>query len=191
MNASGVWTFGTLQQAYTYDQWGNRTINTGATWNAPNPAQTIDTATNRMTASGGLGLGYDATGNQTSNGAYSRWYEAENRMTKATAVGGTSYYYYNAEGQRTRRVANGAETWLVYGFEGELVAEYPVSGTFTGSNPPTVTQKEYGQRGGQLLVVGGCDTMRWLVTDQLGTAHTSAARRSTWQRKRSIFWRAT
>ncbi len=159
MNASGVWSFGTLQQTYNYDQWGNRTVS----------GQTIDTTTNRMTASGGVSLGYDATGNQTSNGAYSRWYEAENRMTKATASGGTSYYYYNAEGQRTRRVVGTAETWLVYGFEGELVAEYPVVGTFNGSNPPTVTQKEYGHRSGQLLVVGGCDTMRWLVGDQVGT----------------------
>lgn len=174
MNASSVWTFGTLQQAYSYDRWGNRTINTGATWNAPNPAQTVDTATNRMTASGSASLSYDVAGNQTSDDAYARWYDAENRLNKATAVGGTSYYYYNAEGQRMRRVVNGVETWLVYGFEGELVAEYPVSGTFNGSNPPTVTQKEYGYRSGQLLVVGGCDTMRWLVGNHLGTPRMEA-----------------
>src|SRR5262245_37803854 len=41
--------------------------------------------------------------------------------------------------------------------------EYPVNGA--ASTP----QKEYGHRDGQMLVVGGCDVVRWIVADHLGT----------------------
>ena len=60
------------------------------------------------------------------------------------------------------------EYWQVYGLGGELVGEYKL----TGGTP--VLQKEYGYRGGQLLVVydsteTGDKRWQWLVTDQLGT----------------------
>ncbi|MCW5967820.1 MAG: hypothetical protein KIT57_04850 [Blastocatellales bacterium] len=42
---------------------------------------------------------------------------------------------------------SGPETWQIYGMGGELLAEYAAGGAV---NAP---QKEYGYRGGQLLIV--------------------------------------
>jgi RHS repeat-associated protein len=166
---------GVFTQAFTYDRWGNRTINvSGTTPGIPGVTRTnqvIDTATNRMTSIDGVGLSYDEDGNQTANGTEQRWYDAENRMTKATG-GGLNYYYYDADGKRARRVIGAQEYWQVYGFEGELVAEYTYDGVTAPA--PTATQKEYGYRSGQLLVVAQCDVMRWLVADHLGSPRMEA-----------------
>jgi RHS repeat-associated protein len=59
--------------------------------------------------------------------------------------------------------------WQVYSPDGELLAEYPQQGA------ATVPTKEYGYRGGQLLVVfdstetAADDKLKWLVTDHLGS----------------------
>jgi RHS repeat-associated protein len=138
-------------QAYTYDRWGNRTVNAGGTWNAPAPQFTASAATNRLAPPAGYTMSYDAAGNLTYDnytGAGTRAYDAENRMTSAQDFyGQTSTYKYDADGKRvSRRVAAGAEVWQVYGIDGELVAEYAAGAS------PTTPQKEYGYRGGELLV---------------------------------------
>jgi len=73
-------------------------------------------------------------------------YDAENRLLTATAGGG-GIYAYNAGGKRTRRTAGAQETWYVYGVGGELLAEYAADGA------PSAPQKEYGYRGGQILII--------------------------------------
>jgi len=73
-------------------------------------------------------------------------------------------YYYDRDGRRARRIINSAETWHIYGIGGESVAEYAAGGA---TNAP---QKEYGYRGGQLLITAESNgTVKWLVGDQLGT----------------------
>jgi RHS repeat-associated protein len=75
-----------------------------------------------------------------------------------------SRYTYDAEGHRARRDAGGSVTWAIYGFSGEVLAEYAQGAS------PSQPQKEYGYRGGELLVTaeaGG--TVNWLVSDHLGT----------------------
>lgn len=161
-STTNVWT-SPHKQSFNYDQWGNRTINSGQTWgtNINNIVFTPNTANNRFTQ-----LGYDAAGNVTSDtvtGAGARAYDAENRMVQAAIGGGYSYYGYDGNGKRVRRITSSGEVWYVYGFDGELLAEYPVNGA--ASTP----QKEYGYRNGQMLVVGGCDGVRWLVQDHLGS----------------------
>jgi RHS repeat-associated protein len=181
-DTAGNWTT-PHKQSFLYDQWGNRRIDTNAAAtfgaNINNKNFEIDTATNRMSKPGAdtctgvtlSGMCYDKAGNQTFDD-YSvattmsgglREYDGENRLTKANGPGGFNYYGYDADGQRIRRIAGGVEYWQVYGFDGELLAEYPVNGV--ASTP----QKEYGYRSGQLLLVGGCDVARWLVTDHLGS----------------------
>ncbi len=73
---------------------------------------------------------------------------SENRMVSAQDVyGQTTTYTYDADGRRVRRrVAGGAEVWQVYGMDGELLGEYAAGAS--ASTP----QKEYGYRGGELLV---------------------------------------
>lgn len=144
----------TSLQSYTYDRWGNRTINTASWGTDINETQfTVDTATNRLGVPGGQSgaMSYDNAGNlisDTYTGAGARVYDAENRITAAAdKMGQTSYYMYNAAGHRTRRqVAGGQEVWQIYGIDGELVAEYPANGAVA---KPV---KEYGYRNGQLLI---------------------------------------
>ena len=143
------------KQQFTYDRWGNRTINTGVTYGLGinNKAFTVNTANNRL----GVPVGqtgvmtYDAAGNLTNDtytGAGGRTYDAENKITQAgDNTGQISRYTYDSEGKRVRRqVASGQEEWQVYGIDGDLLAEYRASA------PASSPQKEYGYRNGQLLI---------------------------------------
>ncbi len=182
----GQWT-SVFTQAFSYDRWGNRTINVGAT--TPSiPGVTrktfvVDTTTNRLTSSDGCTMTYDASGNQTYDCVGTHYFDSENRMTKAVQGGSNNYYFYDANGKRVRRILNGSqtwggqETWFVYGFEGELVAEY--SYNQVSAPLPSAPQKEYGYRGGKMLVVwdgsqAGDDTLKWLVQDHLGSTRMEA-----------------
>lgn len=154
LNGSGSDSFA---QGYSYDRWGNRTIDAGTTTNLPEPSFSVNTSNNRLQ---GYGFDYDQAGNQTYDiygdgivsAAYSRTYDAENRMTVSMATYYPSYqivyssYTYDGDGRRIKRIIGATETWQVYGLGGELLAEYKSgSATFL----PT---KEYGYRGGELLV---------------------------------------
>ncbi len=130
-------------QNFAYDQWGNRRVTSATGVGISNYNPTYDTSKNRIN-----GLTYDAAGNITNdvNTGGTMTYDAENRLLTATAGGGGSYTY-DADGRRTRRTAAGQTTWHVYGIGGELLAEYAANGA------PSAPQKEYGYRGGQLLIV--------------------------------------
>jgi RHS repeat-associated protein len=167
-----------FQQAYTYDRWGNRQINAGATTEGLNERQfSTDVATNRIGVPAGQGgsMQYDDAGNLTYD-TYSdpgksvgaRAYDAENRMTyaeSASVVSGTynDQYVYDAAGRRTRRRLEFSETWQVYGFSGELLAEY------VGGALPASPQKEYGYRGGELLITASAATSSG-TTDRVNVA---------------------
>jgi RHS repeat-associated protein len=154
-----------FQQSYTYDRWGNRTINAGQTWGvastqfelSPATNQEVAEPSNRLYALGDSArapsqklMRYDAAGNlvyDSYTGHGTRIYDAENRMTQAQdTLQNWATYTYDADGQRVKRLSAGQETWQVYGIGGELLAEYR-----GGSTPMTAT-KEYGYRGGELLV---------------------------------------
>src|SRR5262245_58974587 len=162
---------GVFRQAFLYDPWGNRTIDQANTiGGVNNKAYTVDAATNRLTSVDGVTMSYDAAGNQTNDGGGQRKYDGENRMVEAYNAAGVmvSWYVYDAEGRRVVRTVGAQGTWHVYGIGGELLAEYAV-----GASPSTA-QKEYGYRGGQLLVVwDGGETgdrqLQWLVQDHLGS----------------------
>ncbi|HKF94779.1 MAG TPA: hypothetical protein VKB96_09285, partial [Gammaproteobacteria bacterium] len=156
----GVWQ-PQFQQAYSYDRYGNRGINTdpAQTWGTGINNKTFDKeeATNRLYAPGDLLLAdtsrqirYDTAGNQikdTYTGYGSSTFDAENRITAIQDnLGGWSNYAYDADGQRVRRKINNQETWQIYGINGELLAEYAANAAV--SSP----QKEYGYRNGELLV---------------------------------------
>jgi RHS repeat-associated protein len=144
------------QQQYSYDRYGNRTIDQANTFGTgiPKPNFTVNTANNRLgVPSGQTGtMSYDNAGNLTtdtySGAAVLRAYDAENRMTSETQANNNvaGSYSYDGNGQRMRRNINNVETWQVYGLGGELLAEYAQNGS--AASP----QKEYGYRNGQLLI---------------------------------------
>jgi RHS repeat-associated protein len=94
-------------------------------------------------------------------------YDANNKLVGVTSGGGTASYQYNVHGSRISKTVNGVTTWYIYGLEGELVAEYPAQGA------PATPQTEYGYRDGALLIEGGCEGVRWRVTDHLGSTRLS------------------
>ncbi|HWQ31397.1 MAG TPA: RHS repeat-associated core domain-containing protein, partial [Blastocatellia bacterium] len=183
------YTATSFKQSYLYDRYGNRTLDLANTDNIGGGVTRLDfkalTATNRLVAQ------TDTTGDETSsdlmrydkagNLVYDNFspsvsqrgtmtYDAENHMI--TAVNGTQRYRYDASGRRVKRLvgqtgANG-EVWQVYDPDGLLLAEYPKQGA---AGAPT---KEYGYRGGKLLVVfdsteTGDNQLQWLVQDHLGS----------------------
>jgi RHS repeat-associated protein len=155
------------RQWFSYDRWGNRTIDTTQDQGDPNPrtygtginntAFQKEDATNRLYAPGDLALpdsqkriSYDAAGNQIKDiytGYGTATFDADNHITTIQDKnGGSANYTYNADGQRTRRKIGNKEIWQIYGMDGELLAEYPAGG------PTNAPQKEYGYRNGQLLI---------------------------------------
>ncbi len=179
--STGANNYSTLNQTYTYDRYGNRTVSGSS--NVPvSPAFKFVAASNRQKASTDTDtdaatdkMRYDAVGNltkdkltqTTSSGA--KTYDINNQMLTAVSPNGTlNSYSYDAAGHRVRRSINNGTSnwWQVYGIGGELVAEYAAG---SATNLPN---KEYGYRLGELLVVGdvgaGCVT-RWMVTDQVNT----------------------
>src|SRR5947209_9561889 len=70
-------------------------------------------------------------------------------MTGAqTGASQSATYTYDGDGHRMKRNTGGGggEVWQVYGIGGELLAEY------TAGASPNAPEKEYGYRGGELLV---------------------------------------
>jgi RHS repeat-associated protein len=157
-------TANSFNQAFLYDQYGNRRIDPNGTTQGVgiNTLQTaISTATNRLYAVGETDqshplVNYDAAGNQTkdylstSGTNFDRTYDADNRLISSVATSGSSVttnYTYDGEGRRVRRKVGSTETWQIYGIDSELLAEYPANASVTSPS------KEYGYRNGQLLVV--------------------------------------
>src|SRR5688572_2967882 len=142
------------KQAFTYDRWGNRTINTGVTYGTGinNKAFTVNATNNRLGVPAGQSgvMQYDVAGNLTNDtytGDGNRTYDGENKITSAWGGNNQAQLYgYDAAGQRIKRTVDGTETCHVYGLGGELLAEYPANGAVASP------KKEYGYRNGQLLL---------------------------------------
>ena len=167
LDASGNWQPNVVTQNYSYDRYGNRCV-ASATGGVSNYCPTYTASNNRIG-----GLTYDAAGNTIQDllTGGTMTYDGENRLLTATSGGG-AIYAYDGEGKRVKRVAAGQTWWYVYGIGGELLAEYL-------SSAPTTARKEYGYRGGQLLVVwdgdkSGNEQLKWLVQDHLGSTRMEA-----------------
>ena len=167
VNVNGGWLPQSYAQKYKYDRWGNRQLNTAATWGIGINRKdfAVNTGNNRLEMPTGNscsgapnGMCYDAAGNltfdnYTNTTSQSYQYDAENRLKQATVTSSTNTYSYDGSGQRVKRMVweNGVlmlkEYWQIYGLGGELLAEYNVA-----SGVPNL-QKEHAYRNGQLLVV--------------------------------------
>jgi YD repeat-containing protein len=135
-SVNGNWTYGydafnrlssasATGQSYTYayDRFGNRWQQNGP--HASNPG--FD-ANNHMVP--GLGVTYDAAGNETNDGVTAYTYDAENRIVTATnPTTGSSSYVYDATGKRVRKttVAGGAVDFY-YDLAGNEIAQVNSAG---------------------------------------------------------------
>ena len=157
-------------QAYSYDRYGNRRINSGGTNGGVNNAQHwIDPNNNRLYAPADQNVSdpeqrlirYDAAGNQKADFYSAGWngtrtFDAEQRLKSAVdSSNQTTTFVYDGEGRRIKRILNGTATWQVYGMDGELLAEYASQGS------PSTPLKEYGYRNGQLLISASPATAGW------------------------------
>lgn len=111
---------------YAYDRFGNR-------WqqNGPHSSQPGFDANNHMVP--GLGITYDAAGNETDDGTTAYIYDAENRIATATnSNSGTSSYVYDSDGRRVQKTtaAGGAVNFL-YDIEGNEIAQLNSAGIWT------------------------------------------------------------
>jgi RHS repeat-associated protein len=166
-------------QAFTYDRWGNRTIDQSTTSSSvPHPSYTVDTSTNRLVAPSGYAYGYDAAGNQTTDnytGGGERSFDAENHMTQARNLDSTwSNYTYDLNGRRIKRNINGVETWQLYGMDGELLAEYAANAA------PGIPQREYGYRNGELLITAESGVALGVAPESLSAAYASSTMNLNW-----------
>jgi RHS repeat-associated protein len=138
-SVNGNWTYGydafnrltsasVTGQAYTYvyDRFGNRWQQNGIHSSQPG----FD-ANNRMIP--GLGVTYDAAGNETSDGTTTYTYDAESRiMTAVNPTSGTSTYVYDADGKRVEKVTSaGGTADFLYDLAGHEIAQVSSTGTWT------------------------------------------------------------
>jgi YD repeat-containing protein len=111
------------------DRYGNRWVNAGSFIQQSDltaaASTDFDATTNRLKTS--LGWSYDiAVGNMTKDKQGNLMaYDAENRMSKYTAVAGTvTTYGYDGDGRRITKTTGSATTTYVYDASGQLIAEY-------------------------------------------------------------------
>lgn len=124
----------TWAQNFKYDQYGNRTFNTGTLYPSLPPSATdpinnptISTANNQIdnTVAGQEDYKYDPSGNliKTPTAAYS--YNAENKQVSNGFPNPSSVSYsYDGDGKRIKRVDATTSTVYVYDVNGQMVAEY-------------------------------------------------------------------
>src|SRR4029077_5066163 len=138
-SVNGNWTYGydpfnrltsanATAPAYTYayDRFGNR-------WqqNGPHSSQPGFDANNHMVP--GLGVTYDAAGNESNDGTTAYTYDSENRIITATnSANGASSYLYDADGRRIRKatVAGGTVDFL-YDLGGHEISQVTSAGVWT------------------------------------------------------------
>jgi RHS repeat-associated protein len=146
---TGSTSYPTWGLQWTYDRYGNRTVQKVTAGTAPGPLTPTDPATNHITT----GYTYDANGNLTlepmtpSNNNYT--YDGENRLVTFSSGGASTTYTYDGYGRRVKKVASGTTTTYVF-WGAKVIAEY-ANGSLS---------KEYVYSGSKLLatISGGTAT---------------------------------
>jgi RHS repeat-associated protein len=110
-------------QAYGYDQWGNRAVSGNYIPNTYATPSSLSQYTNNQWL--GTGASYDSKGNQKSLPLRTFTYDAENRLVASTQPGmGAISYVYDGDGRRVQKTVAPAVTTYVYDAGGQLTAEY-------------------------------------------------------------------
>jgi RHS repeat-associated protein len=121
-------------QAYGYDQWGNRAVSGNYIPNAYATPTSLSQYTNNQWL--GTGAAYtDGKGNQTNWPSRTFNYDGENRLVASMQPNmGPISYVYDGDGRRVQKTVGSAVTNYVYDSGGQLAAEYGTSATFAGTD---------------------------------------------------------
>jgi RHS repeat-associated protein len=148
------------KQAFTFDRYGNRRIDTTQTagqnqtettsLTGPNPV--ISESNNRIVPQTGEQYLYDSAGNLTRDKDGNTFvYDGENKQTIYNGGAGTSTpnganYFYDGDGKRIKKLVGTSSivTIFVYDASGKLVAEYETNAPQTGGKIQYATQDTLG-----------------------------------------------
>jgi RHS repeat-associated protein len=115
---------GVPNENFEYDIVGNRQGEGGATTHSYDQ-------NNRLVASGGQTLTWDADGNLVTSAAGATLaHDIRGQLSSFTLSGTTTTYLYDATGRRIRKTVNGVDTWFLWD-QTQLLAEYDGSGLRT------------------------------------------------------------
>jgi RHS repeat-associated protein len=122
---------GSVTFAHAYNA-ANQRVGQTATDNSwwfypPASASTVgyaSNAANQYTTVGTVTPTYNANGSPIFDGTFTYGYDAENRLTSATATGNVNSYAYDAQGRRKTRTVNGTTTVTVTDADNRAVLEY-------------------------------------------------------------------
>jgi hypothetical protein len=118
--------------AWTFDVWGNRTVQTPAGLATSKVgSQTLGYSSNKNTC-----FTYDSAGNMTNDTVHTYAYNAENQQISMD--GGAATYAYDGEGRRMKKTTSSETTYTFYG-PGGILSEF--STTNTGATAASSTDK--------------------------------------------------
>jgi RHS repeat-associated protein len=119
---------------------------------------------NQIGSAGGIGIGWNADGNMTSDGVNTYSWGYGNRMIGASRKGMTATYDYDSDDRRTKKTVNGVVTRTLWSGADEL-AEYDVNGDLIRRFVPDGT----GAMDARLATVTPAGAVYWYHVDHQGT----------------------
>ena len=162
---------GQVVQSYAHDPAGKLTGIThsrdGFEWQpADGYARSYGVANvlNQATSQGGVGIGWDANGNMTSDGVNSYGWAVGNRLAGVTRPGMSAAYVYDSEDRRTAKTVDGVMTRTLWSGT-EPIAQYDTNGALLRLIIPDGS----GAMDGRVAVVENGGDLRWQHTDHQGS----------------------
>jgi RHS repeat-associated protein len=176
--ASGLGGPAPYRDAWTFDQAGNRTTQTGT---APDGTTTKNTYTyNKPGTAQPHALQGVTTTNSVGTTSNSYAYDPAGNLTQRTRAGVGQSFDWDAEGHLSKVTQNGKTTSYVYDADGDRLISHAPDGTtlYLGDtelhmdNSGGLVGTRYYTYNGQMIAMrnGATGKLSWLVSDQHGTA---------------------
>ena len=161
--------------SWSYDRYGNRTVQTVTAGSGPSSSPTISTTTNRITALGGSNYSYDTNGNNTQDDLFKYKYDAENRVVEIRNLSDTllSSYAYDGHSMQVIKVVGADRWWFLYA-GGQLVCEFSDAASAT-YNPGTTPGTAQSDTTSTLLYQHSDHLTTRVTTDNAGTLSNEQA----------------
>ena len=119
---------------------------------------------NQATSQAGVGIGWDANGNMTSDGVNTYGWTVGNRLAGVTRPGMSAAYVYDSEDRRTAKTVDGVMTRTLWSGT-EPIGQYDTNGALLRLIIPDGS----GAMDGRVAVVETGGDLRWQHTDHQGS----------------------